>query len=303
MADAAAAESWAALSPASLAPAQAADSRKSDPPTASLVGVRFEGPAARVILNWPEKRNALSLRMMRDLETAISRAARRAEVRAVVIASRGPVFSAGHFLPEMIGVNYTRQRQTFGACARLMRQIRQLPVPVIAEVQGIATAAGCQLVAACDLAVAAEDARFATPGVRIGLFCSTPMVPLSRVVSRKRAMEMLLTGEFISAPTALEWGLINRVAPETSLKATTAGLVRRIAAAGPYVVARGKREFYAQLAVSDEAAAEDMTRVMSRNAMHPDAQEGMRAFLEKRPPNWVGAAEPYADRRRPGQYG
>jgi enoyl-CoA hydratase/carnithine racemase len=161
-----------------------------------------------------------------------------------------------------------------------------LPQPVIAKVHGVATAAGCQLVAACDLAVAAEDARFATPGVNIGLFCSTPMVPVTRAIGRKRALEMLLTGDPIDARTAADWGLVNRVVPAAELEAATIALAERIARSSAYVVALGKRTFYAQDALTEDDAYGLTAPVMAENAQHPDAREGMTAFLEKRPPRW-----------------
>ena len=251
------------------------------------VAVRRRGPAARVEMRWPEKRNALSVAMMDRLSAALEEAAADRGARAIVLAGAGPAFSAGHYLPEMVGAGPEEQRRVFAACSALMETIRNLPLPVIAEVRGIATAAGCQLVAASDLAVAAETARFATPGVRIGLFCSTPMVPVSRAVGRKRAMEMLLTGDFVDARTALAWGLVNRVAPEDRLEEETRAFVERIAEASPFVVALGKRAFHRQAALSVEDAYAAMSDVMCGNAVEPDAQEGMRAFLEKRRPRWT----------------
>ena len=254
------------------------------------VAVLRRGPAARVEMRWPEKRNALSVTMMDRLSAALREAAGEEGARAIVLAGAGPAFSAGHYLPEMVGASPEEQRQVFLACSALMETIRILPLPVIAEVRGIATAAGCQLVAACDLAVAAETARFATPGVRIGLFCSTPMVPVSRAVGRKRAMEMLLTGDFVDAPTALDWGLVNRVVPEDRLEAESQTFVERIAEASPFVVALGKRAFHRQAGLSVEDAYAQMSEVMCGNAVEPDAQEGMRAFLEKRRPRWTQGA-------------
>ncbi len=254
------------------------------------VAVLRRGPAARVEMRWPEKRNALSVAMMDRLAAALREAAGEEGARAIVLTGAGPAFSAGHYLPEMVGASPEEQRQVFRACSALMETIRVLPLPVIAEVRGIATAAGCQLVAACDLAVAAETARFATPGVRIGLFCSTPMVPVSRAVGRKRAMEMLLTGDFVDARTALDWGLVNRVVPEDRLEAESQAFVERIAEASPFVVALGKRAFHRQAGLSVEDAYAQMSEVMCDNAVEPDAQEGMRAFLEKRRPRWTQGA-------------
>ena len=261
------------------------------------VRIRARGPAARVEMRWPEKRNALSVAMMERLAAALGEAAAAPETRAVVLAGAGPAFSAGHYLPEMVGSGPAEQRRVFAACSDLMAVIRELAQPVIAEVRGIATAAGCQLVAACDLAVAAETARFATPGVRIGLFCSTPMVPLSRAVGRKRALEMLLTGDFVDARTALEWGLVNRVAPEADLERTSQAFAERIAEASPFVVALGKRAFHRQADLPVPDAYREMSEVMCGNALEPDAQEGMRAFLERRRPHWTQPATPAAKDR------
>ncbi|MDE2880850.1 MAG: enoyl-CoA hydratase [Acidobacteriota bacterium] len=251
------------------------------------VGIVRRGPAVRVEMRWPEKRNALSVAMMDRLAAALQEGAGEEGARAIVLAGAGPAFSAGHYLPEMVGANPEQQRRVFAACSALMDTIRSLPLPVIAEVRGIATAAGCQLVAACDLAVTAETARFATPGVRIGLFCSTPMVPVSRAVGRKRAMEMLLTGDFVDAKTALEWGLVNRVVPEERLEDESRSFAERIAEASPFVVALGKRAFHRQAGLSVEDAYAAMSEVMCGNAVEPDAQEGMKAFLEKRQPRWT----------------
>ena len=255
------------------------------------VGIVRRGPAARVEMRWPEKRNALSVAMMDRLAAALREAAQRDGARAIVLAGAGPAFSAGHYLPEMVGAGPEQQLRVFAACSSLMETMRNLALPVIAEVRGIATAAGCQLVAASDLAVAADSARFATPGVRIGLFCSTPMVPVSRAVGRKRAMEMLLTGDFVDARTALDWGLVNRVVPEDRLEDESQAFVERIAEASPFVVALGKRAFHRQAGLSVEDAYARMSEVMCGNAVEPDAQEGMRAFLEKRQPRWTQSAD------------
>ena len=259
------------------------------------VRVERRSPAARLTLAWPEKRNALSLALMEELREHLLAASAEPETRALVLAGEGPAFSAGHYLPEVLEADLAGQRRLFEGCARLMAALREAPQPVIAEVRGIATAAGCQLVAACDLAVAAESARFATPGVRIGLFCSTPMVPLTRAVGRKRAMEMLLTGDFVDARTALDWGLVNRVVPESELEAATREFAERIAAASPFVVGLGKRAFHAQADLPVEEAVRAMSAVMCENAVQPDAREGIRAFLGKRPPRWQQPAEPPPD--------
>jgi enoyl-CoA hydratase/carnithine racemase len=253
-----------------------------------LVLVRVAPPAARVTLNRPEKRNALSLALMEELTGVLVELGARPDVRAIVVEGAGPAFSAGHDLGEMIGRESEFYERLFDACTVLMETIHRVPQPVIAKVHGIATAAGCQLVAACDLALAAEGTRFATPGVKIGLFCSTPMVPVSRAVGRKRALELLLTGEPIDAETACEWGLINRVVPADELEAAVSALVEKVAGSSPLTVRIGKEAFYEQIEL-DEAGAYALTRgVMVANAQAGDAQEGMGAFLEKRPPTWSG---------------
>ena len=254
----------------------------------ATVLVRQDGPAVRVTLNRPEKRNALSVELMEELVTVLRRVSADPATRAIVLEATGPAFSAGHDLTEMIGRDVPFFSRLFDVCTELMETIHRLPQPVIAKVHGMATAAGCQLVAACDLAVAAEDARFATPGVKIGLFCSTPMVPLSRAIGRKRALEMLLTGRPVDAATALDWGLVNRVVAEEGLDAEVDALVDAIARSSPLTVGIGKEAFYSQIEL-DEHRAYDLTKaVMAMNARADDAQEGMSAFLEKRPPEWRG---------------
>jgi enoyl-CoA hydratase/carnithine racemase len=243
---------------------------------------------ARVTLDRPEKRNALSLELMDELTGVLQRLGARPDARAIVVEGAGVAFSAGHDLTEMVGRDLPFYQRLFDSCTELMETIHRVPQPVIAKVHGIATAAGCQLVAACDLAVAADDARFATPGVTIGLFCSTPMVPLSRAIGRKRALEMLLTGAPISAATALEWGLVNRVVPVSDLDAAVDELVAAISSSSPLTLAIGKEAFYEQVEL-DEHRAYDLTKsVMAMNSMAADAQEGICAFLEKRPPTWTG---------------
>jgi enoyl-CoA hydratase/carnithine racemase len=262
----------------------------STPDTASAgpVLVRRDGPAARITLNRPAQRNALSLEVMREVTAALSELGDDTSVRAIVIEGAGPGFCAGHDLGEMVDRDLVYYQQVFDVCTEMMDALHHVPQPVIARVHGIATAAGCQLVAACDLAVAAEEARFATPGVKIGLFCSTPMVPLSRAIGRKRALEMLLTGTPIDAATALEWGLVNRVVAADALDETIDALVAAIAGSSSLTVGIGKRAFYEQIDL-DEARAYDLTKtVMSMNMLAADAQEGICAFLEKRDPTWTG---------------
>ena len=249
--------------------------------------VSTDEPAARITLNRPEKRNALSLELMQELIAALRAASAYPGTRAIVIDAAGPAFSAGHDLSEMIGRDEAFLDELFATCTQLMQTIHELPQPVIAKVHAVATAAGCQLVAACDLAVAADGARFATPGVKIGLFCSTPMVPVSRAVGRKRAMQMLLTGEPIDAATALDWGLVNQVVPADELDAAVQRLTDAIARSSSYTVALGKQAFYDQVDRAEPDAYEHTKAVMTENALAADAQEGMTAFLQKRAPRWT----------------
>jgi enoyl-CoA hydratase/carnithine racemase len=244
---------------------------------------------ATLTLNRPAARNALSMGLMEALDTQLADIAEDASVKVVILAANGPAFCAGHDLRE-IRATPTRAayEAVFALCSRLMQRIVHLPKPVIARVHGVATAAGCQLVASADLAVAADTARFATPGVDIGLFCSTPMVALTRAIGRKPAMEMLLTGDMVPAERARELGLINRVVPEAALAEATLALARQIAAKSPLTVAMGKAAFYRQ-AELDLAAAYDYTaEVMTRNMLAHDAEEGIDAFLAKRRPQWTG---------------
>ncbi len=250
--------------------------------------VTIDGSAARIVLNRPERRNALSLELMSEVTAALRQVSANSDTRAIVIEGAGPAFSAGHDLSEMTGRDRQFLAQLFDCCSVMMNTLHDVPQPVIAKVHGIATAAGCQLVAACDLAVAADGTRFATPGVKIGLFCSTPMVPVSRAVGRKRAMQMLLTGEPIDAMTALEWGLVNQVVPPDQLELAVVGLIEAITRSSAYTVATGKRAFYEQIDRGEAAAYEHCELVMTENALAHDAQEGMTAFLEKREPVWRG---------------
>jgi enoyl-CoA hydratase/carnithine racemase len=247
-----------------------------------------DSPIAIITLNRPGRRNALSLGLMRELITCLRAFGQSQEIQAVIIAANGPVFSAGHDLNELRDRTVGEYRNLFDVCTELMTLIQSIPQPVIAEVQGMATAAGCQLVATCDLAVAAEHAEFATPGVRIGLFCTTPMVALSRAIGRKRALEMLMTGTAISARTAMEWGLINHVTPAARLREKTLELAERIAQASSLTLSIGKQAFYAQIDLDQPKAYAYAKEVMSLNALAEDAQEGMGAFLEKRGPCWKG---------------
>jgi enoyl-CoA hydratase/carnithine racemase len=252
------------------------------------LSITREGSVAVLSLNRPERRNALSLGMMRELTACLDEIGRDRSVRAVILAAAGKVFCSGHDLSELTGRGIDEYRLIFDVCSELMLKIPAIPQPVIAEVQGVATAAGCQLVASCDLAIAAEEAWFATPGVKIGLFCTTPMVALTRAIGPKRALHMLLTGEPVDARTAVEWGLINQAVPAASLAAATRQLAARVAGASPLVTALGKQAFYTQIDLDLPKAYAYAKEAMSLNAMAADAQEGIAAFLEKRQPCWTG---------------
>ena len=252
------------------------------------LSVASDGPTALVTLNRPERRNALSLALMLELTACLDEIGRGGEIRAVILAAAGKVFCSGHDLSEMTGRSIGDYRRIFDVCSDLMMKVHAIPQPVIAQVQGIATAAGCQLVAACDLAVAAEGAAFATPGVKIGLFCTTPMVELTRAIGRKRALQMLLTGELVDARTAADWGLINQVVPAGELEAATRQLAGKVAEASSLVVGIGKQAFYTQIDLDQPKAYAYAKEVMSMNALAADAQEGIGAFLGKRAPCWSG---------------
>jgi enoyl-CoA hydratase/carnithine racemase len=244
----------------------------------------------RLTLNRPAARNALSIALMTALAEALAGAAENPACRVVVIAGAGRAFCAGHDLRELRSdPSRGAYQRVFDQCSALMQQIVALPKPVIAEVHGVATAAGCQLVATCDLAVAAEDARFATPGVNIGLFCSTPMVALTRAVGRKAAMEMLLTGDLVDAAAARALGLVNRVVPRAELSQATMALARQIAGKSALTLAIGKEAFYRQAELGLADAYRYAAEVMTRNMLAQDAGEGIDAFLAKRPPVWRDA--------------
>lgn len=244
---------------------------------------------ATLTLNRPAARNALSLGLMEALDAELAAIAEDRAVKVVIIAANGPAFCAGHDLREMRATPTRGAYQAvFALCSRLMQRIVHLPKPVIAQVHGVASAAGCQLVASADLAVAADTARFATPGVDIGLFCSTPMVALTRAVGRKAAMEMLLTGDMVSAVQAHAVGLVNRVVPAAELGDATRALATQIAAKSPLTVAIGKEAFYRQADMPLSAAYDYASEVMTRNMLAHDAEEGIDAFLTKRQPTWTG---------------
>jgi enoyl-CoA hydratase/carnithine racemase len=247
-----------------------------------------EGQLAIVTLNRPNRRNALSLELMLELIDCLERIGGDQSLRVIVMAAAGKVFCSGHDLSEMVGRDINEYRRIFDVCTELMTKVQSIPQPVIAQVQGIATAAGCQLVATCDVAVASDQASFATPGVKIGLFCTTPMVALSRAVGRKRALQMLLTGDPIDACTAADWGLINKVVPDAELVQTVRDLAAQITSASTLTVALGKQAFYAQIDLDQAKAYAYAKEVMSMNSLAADAQEGISAFLGKRQACWAG---------------
>jgi enoyl-CoA hydratase/carnithine racemase len=241
---------------------------------------------AYLTLNRPEKRNALSCRLLEELDEAQARLVDEHRAQVVVLAARGAAFCSGHDLTEMAGQSEGAYRDLFALCSRVMLGFRRLPQPVIARVQGLATAAGCQLVASCDLVVAAHTAAFATPGVKIGLFCTTPMVPLVRAIPPRNALEMLLTGKPVSAQRAFELGLVNKVVAADQLDATIGEYVEALLAASPAVLRLGKSAFYDQLSLNEDDAYQRASEIMTANALQSDAQEGITAFLQKRRPIW-----------------
>ncbi|CAL8328161.1 unnamed protein product [Boreogadus saida] len=246
----------------------------------------------RIILNNPRKRNALSLSMLQSLRNDILIDANSDDLRVIIISANGPVFSSGHDLKELTSLQGREYHtQVFQACSEVMTLIQDIPVPVIAMVNGVATAAGCQLVASCDIAMVTEKSTFATPGVNVGLFCSTPAVAIGRAVPRKVAMEMLFTGTPISARDALLHGLVSKVVPEERLEEETLAVAQRICQASQPVVALGKATFHRQMAQGRDAAYATASKVMVDNLALRDGQEGIRAFIEKRKPVWSHAAE------------
>lgn len=245
-----------------------------------------KGPLAIITLNNPSKINALSKLMVSELASVLKSIAANENISVVIIRAEGKHFCAGHYLPEMLDGGIKEYQEIFEDCTSMMELIHEIPQPVIAQVNGVATAGGCQLVAWCDLAVAEEGAKFATPGVRIGLFCTTPGVAIVRAIGRKAAMEMLLTGRFFSASEAKSLGLINTVVPLERLAAETEALAMKIAEASRYTVASGKRAFYAQVDQSDDAAFDIAVDAISMNLCADDAQAGIRAFIDKKTPEW-----------------
>ncbi|MGB7287324.1 MAG: enoyl-CoA hydratase [Salaquimonas sp.] len=259
----------------------------------TLLYSEIENGICRIVLNHPARRNALSEAMINELSEALALSQNDAAVRVIILSAKGPVFCAGHDLKEMTEGRKAADRgqayfaKLMASCSALMQQIVSHSKPIIAEVTGVATAAGCQLVASCDLAVVGQSARFATPGVQIGLFCSTPMVALSRNISRKHAMEMLLTGDMISAVRAQEMGLVNQVVSDDQVASATWELAEKIAAKSSMTLAIGKQAFYKQAEMPLEQAYAFASQTMVENMLKQDAEEGINAFIEKRDPNWT----------------
>jgi len=239
-------------------------------------------------LNRPEERNALSLDLMDKMQKKLNLLKKDEEIRVIIIRGNGPSFCSGHSMKELVGKKYdiNHFRKIFTKCTKIMQDLHKLPQPVIAQVHGIATAAGCQLVAACDLAIAEKNAKFSTPGVKIGLFCSTPMVPLSRIIGRRRALNMLLTGRFISAEEAERFGLLNKVVKKERLEEETKKWAQEIAQYSRFTLSFGKQAFYNQIDLSEKTAYDFSKEAIAFNCLSEDAQEGMKAFLNKRKPNW-----------------
>jgi len=239
-------------------------------------------------LNDPDKQNVLSLELMEDMQSKLNSVTKDQDVKVIVIRGNGPAFCAGHNMKELVGENYdiNHFRRLFSISSKMMQTLHQMPQPVIAQVHGIATAAGCQLVAACDLAIAGENAKFATPGVKIGLFCSTPMVPLCRIIGRRKALDMLMTGREISAKEAMDFGLVNKVVEQNKLAEETEKWAREIAQYSQHTLEFGKKIFYEQIDQNEDIAYDITKEAISKNCLSEDAQEGMKAFLEKRRPKW-----------------
>jgi enoyl-CoA hydratase/carnithine racemase len=252
--------------------------------------IKFEaaGPIGKIILNNPERRNALSLGMLRELGDLLDSLKKNETIKVVIVQAAGKVFSSGHDLTEMLDRGKADYDEVFQTCRSFMQKIQEMPQPFIAQVHGIATAAGCQLVAACDLAVAETGASFGTPGVRLGIFCTTPAIPLVRAIGRKRALEMLFTGRMVSAQEALQYGLVNRVVPPEKLEEETLAMAAKIAEASLLTLGIGKRAFYEQVNLDDAHAYNLGSEVMVSNLFAEDAKEGINAFLEKRKPVWKG---------------
>jgi enoyl-CoA hydratase/carnithine racemase len=256
-----------------------------------LVRIERTGPVARITLANPARRNALS-RPMLDALTAAFETAGGSDARGVVLAADGPVFSAGHDFGDIAGADLDAAADLFDRCTRMMLLVQEIPQPVVARVHALATAAGCQLVATCDLAVAAESAGFAIPGGKGGLFCHTPLVAVARNIGRKRAAEMAFTGDVVDARTAADWGLVNRCVPDEELDSTVDDLLRRATRGSARSKALGKRSFYTQLDLDQGAAYDHAGAIMAAATQSPEAQEGITAFLEKRSPNFDQPEQP-----------
>lgn len=257
-----------------------------DPSGSSAVLVERSGDVVTITLDRPEKRNALALDVMLEVTSALQSAG-ESDALGVILAGNGPVFSAGHNFGDMAGASLNDARHLFDVCTEMMLAVQQIPQPVVARVHALATAAGCQLIASCDLAIAAESAGFAIPGGKGGLFCHTPLVAVARSIGRKRALEMALTGDAIDAATAADWGLINRAVPDDQLDTEVDDLIRRATRGSALSKALGKQGFYAQVDLDQEKAYRYAVELMSSAAMIPDAQEAFAAFLEKRKPNFT----------------
>jgi enoyl-CoA hydratase/carnithine racemase len=252
-----------------------------------LVLFEKKAPIGWLILNRPQKRNALSLELMREMQKRLQEISEDSEIRVVIIRGHGPSFCSGHDLRELVGDHdASYYHQIFSTCSRLMKLFSKIPQPVIAMVHGTATAAGCQLVSSCDLVVASENAVFSTPGVKIGLFCATPMVPLSRVIGRRNALDMLLTGRDVGAEEAKQYGLVNKIVSSDSLFDETEKLALSIAKYSRFTVQFGKKAFYDQIDLNEKDAYDLSINAIVENCLHPDADEGIRALLEKRKPVW-----------------
>lgn len=254
-------------------------------PTYESIRVVRDGRFVTLTLDRPEKRNSLAIDVMLEITDALRRIG-GSDTDGVVLAAKGPVFSAGHNFADMAGADLDATRHVFAVCTEMMDTLQGIPQPVIARVHALATAAGCQLVATCDLAVAAESAAFAIPGGKGGLFCHTPLVAVARNIGRKRALEMAMTGDTIDAHTAAEWGLVNKVVPDADLESAVLDLLTRATRGSVYSKALGKQAFYAQIDLPQDEAYQYAVEVMARAATSDDAQEGISAFLAKRPPSF-----------------
>lgn len=252
--------------------------------------VLFEkkGHVGIITLNSPEDRNALSLELMDEMQKQLDLIAKDRDTRVIIIRGNGPAFCVGHNINELVGEDYDIEhfRNVFSVCSNLMQTLQKMPQPIIAQVHGVAMAAGCQLVAACDLAIADNNTKFSTPGVKIGLFCSTPMVPLSRVIGRRRALDMLLSGRFVSAQEAEKFGLVNKIVDPENLMQETENWAEEIAKFSLFTLEFGKKAFYHQIDQDEGSAYNYAKEAIANNCLSEDAQEGMKAFLEKRKPEW-----------------